>query len=168
MGNKFLNVIKAPSSGEIERERIWIESEIARIGEKKLEDLTAAAVGIRSRAYKPYSNYAVGAAILCRSGKIYAAPNTEVVTYSQTGHAESNSINKAISEGEAENGRKFIEALVVCHSGESAPCGACRQEIVEHCDNAVIIDVNPEGKSLIVTSMRTLFPFGFTPTHLGK
>lgn len=168
MINKFLNTIRVPSLEEIERESLWVKSEVERIGAKKLQELTAAAIGVRSRAYIPYSEYAVGAAILCSSGKIYSAPNTEVVTYSQTGHAESNSINKAISEGEAENGRKFIEALVVCHSGESAPCGACRQEIVEHCDNALIVDVDPEGNSLAVTSLKILLPFGFTPTHLGK
>lgn len=168
MRNEFLNAIRVPSPEEIERERLWVKSEVERIGAEKLQELTVAAVGVRSRAYIPYSEYAVGAAILCSSGKIYSAPNTEVVTYSQTGHAESNSINKAISEGEAENGRKFIEALVVCHSGESAPCGACRQEIVEHCDNALVIDVDPEGTPLAVTSLKILFPFGFTPTHLGK
>jgi len=168
MSNEFLKAIKVPSLEEIERERLWISSEIERIGEEKLTELVTAAVGVRDRAYKPYSDYAVGAAILCSSGKIYSAPNTEVVTYTQTGHAESNAINKAISEGEAEKGRRFIEALVVCHSGESAPCGGCRQEIVEHCDNALIIDVDPEGKPITATSLKILFPFGFTPTHLGK
>lgn len=168
MRNEFLKTIKVPSSEEIENERLWVISEIERIGEEKLRELTAAAVRVRSRAYNPYSDYPVGAAILCSSGKIYSAPNTEVVTYSQTGHAEGNSINKAISEGEAENNRKFIVFLAVCHSGDSAPCGACRQEIVEHCDNALIIDVDPEGNPLITTSLKILFPYGFTPTHLGK
>lgn len=168
MKNAFLNKIKIPSSAEIKKESSWIQSEVERIGEKKLEELTTAAVDARSQAYIPYSHYAVGAAILCSSGKIYSAPNTEVVSYSQTGHAESNSINKAISEGEAKKKRKFIEALAVCHSGESAPCGACRQEIVEHCDNTLIIDVDIKGKPVIVTSLKILFPFAFTPTHLGK
>lgn len=168
MGNKFFDTIKVPTKKEIEEERIWIEAEIKRIGGEKLKKLVTAAVKIRSRAYKPYSNYAVGAAILCSSGKIYAAPNTEVVTYSQTGHAESNAINKAISEGEAGKGRKFIEAVAVCHAGESGPCGACRQEIVEHCDNALVIDVNPKGNPLAATSLKILLPYSFTPTHLGK
>ena len=144
MSNEFLEAVKAPSPKEVEKERLRVKSEIERIGEEKLRELATAALGVRIRAYKPYSGYAVGAAVLCTSGKIYSAPNTEVVTYTQTGHAESNAINKAISEGEGEKGRKFIEALVVCHSGESAPCGSCRQEIAEHCDNALVIDVDPK------------------------
>lgn len=168
MSQEFLKVIKVPSPQEIEAERLWVESEISRIGEEKLRELVTSAVEVRGKAYKPYSDYAVGASVLCASGRIYSAPNTEVVTYTQTGHAESNAISKAISEGEAEEGRKFIEALVVCHSGESAPCGSCRQTIIEHCDNAVIIDVDPEGNPVTATSMKILFPFGFTPSHLGK
>ncbi|HUW21698.1 MAG TPA: cytidine deaminase [Candidatus Bathyarchaeia archaeon] len=147
---------------------MWIASEIERIGEEKLLELIAAAVEVRSNAYVPYSGYPVGAAVLCSSGEIYAGANTEVVSYSQTGHAESNAINTAINEGEAGNGRQFVVALVVCHSGESAPCGACRQETVEHCDNALVIDVDPEGRPLAVTSLKILLPFSFTPTHLGK
>lgn len=107
--NEFLKSITVPSPEEIAQERLWILSEVERIGATKLRELTVAAVTVRLKAYIPYSAYAVGAAILCSSGKIYSAPNTEVVTYSQTGHAESNSINKAISEGEAKNNRKFIE-----------------------------------------------------------
>lgn len=168
MNRKIIQAIKVPSPQEIEQERLWTESEIARIGEAKIGELISAAVEVRGRAYDPYSEYAVGASILCTSGKIYSAPNTEVVSYTQTRHAESNAISKAISEREAVNGRKFVEALVVCHSGESAPCGSCRQSIIEHCDNAVVIDVDPDGTPITATSMKILFPYGFTPSHLGK
>jgi len=160
--------ILVPSPEEIEKERVWIQSEIERIGEERLRQLITKAVNVRLHAYIPYSGYAVGAAILTSSGKMFAAPNTEVVSYSQTGHAESNAINKAISEGESADNRRFIDALVVCHSGQSGPCGACRQEIVEHCDNTLIIDVDPDGNLLTVTSLKVLLPYAFTPTHLGK
>ena len=168
MSTEYLKTITVPSPAEIEQERVWIQNEIERIGEERLGELTKAAVGARANAYIPYSGYAVGAAVLCSSGRIYAAPNTEVVTYSQTGHAEGNSISKALSEGEGKDNRRFIEALVVCHSGKSQPCGSCRQVIAEHCDNALIIDVGPEGNPVSATSLKILFPLAFTPTHLGK
>ena len=168
MDAKYLKAVKVPSSAEIEQERVWVQEEIERIGGEKLEELARAAVGSRKNAYMPYSGYAVGAAVLCSSGKIYAAPNTEVVTYSQTGHAEENAISKAISEGEGRDNRRFVEVLVVCHSGESQPCGSCRQVIAEHCDNALVIDVDPEGNPVSVTSLGILLPLSFTPSHLGK
>src|SRR3989344_779993 len=101
MSNELLNSLKVPSPSEVEKERTWIEEQIIEIGDDKLKELVEKAVEARVKAYKPYSDYPVGAAVLCNSGKIYSAPNTEVVTFTQTGHAEHNSINKAISEGEA-------------------------------------------------------------------
>ncbi len=168
MANEYFKAIKVPSPAEIEQERIWIQTRIEQIGDDKLHEIIDLARDVRGRAYKPYSNYAVGAAILCKSGKTYCACNTEVVTYTQTGHAESNAISKAISEGEAGENRDFIDALAVCHSGKSQPCGGCRQTIAEHCDNALIIDVDLEGRPLNITSLKILFPYAFVPSHLGK
>ena len=164
----FLGAVKVVSPDSAEAERLWIVKRVTAIGEAKLAELTKRAIKARAKAYQPYSNYSVGVLILCTSGKIFDAPNTEVVTYSQTGHAEHNTINKAISESEALKGRDFIDAMVVCHSGDSGPCGACRQEIAEHCDNALIINVDPDGNPLTTTSLETLLPFAFTPKHLGK
>lgn len=168
MLSKYTDAIKAPSQNEVDEERLWVQSEIARIGKAKLEELVTASIEARKSAYTPYSNYAVGAAVLCSSGKVYSAPNAEVVTFSQTGHAEGNAVSKAISEGEAKENRKFIEAIVVCHSGESGPCGSCRQIIAEHCDNALVIDIDPDGNPVTVTSLKILLPFAFTPSHLSK
>lgn len=164
----FLNTVKVITPEQAEKERLWILNRVKEIGEDKLLKLTQRSIQARAKAYQPYSNYSVGVAILCTSGEMYDAPNTEVVSYSQTGHAEHNAINKAISEGEALKGRNFIEAMVVCHSGNSGSCGACRQEIAEHCDNAIIINVDPEGNPITTTSLETLLPFAFTPKHLGK
>ena len=166
MSNELLNSLKVPSPSEVEKERTWIEEQIIEIGDDKLKELVEKAVEARVKAYKPYSDYPVGAAVLCNSGKIYSAPNTEVVTFTQTGHAEHNSINKAISEGEAESSRKFIKALAVSHSGGSESCGACRQEITEHCDNALVISVDQEGKPITVTSLKILLPYAFSPSNL--
>lgn len=165
---KFAETIKIVTPEQAEFQRQWIIAKVNTIGEVKLTELATRAIQARANAYQPYSNYSVGVAVLCSSGAIYDAPNTEVVTYSQTGHAEHNAINKAISEGEARGARNFIEAVVVCHSGDSESCGACRQEIAEHCDNALVINVDPDGNPLTTTSLETLIPFAFTPRHLGK
>jgi cytidine deaminase len=168
MFERFLGTVKVVTPEQAEVERLWIVDRVMTIGEVKLTELASRAIQARAKAYQPYSNYSVGVAILCTSGVIYDAPNIEVVTYSQTGHAEHNAINKAISEGEGLKGRNFIEAMVVCHSGDSESCGACRQEIAEHCDNTIVINVDPEGNPLTTTSLETLLPFAFTPKHLGK
>ena len=160
--------IKLNDSVDLMAEKRLILDKIELYGEEKVKDLLKSAVDVREKAYAPYSEYKVGASILCTSGKIYSGCNTEVVTYSQTGHAESNAINAALRAGEAKEKRKFIEMVVCCASGESGPCGACRQEIVEHCDNAVYIDTNPEGEPILVTTMNILFPYAFTPTDLEK
>jgi len=109
----------------------------------------------------------VGASILSTSGTIYASCNAEVVTYTETDHAERSAITKAISEGEIKkSGENFIEAVVVSHPGESGPCGGCRQRIAQHCENALVIDVDENGNVQAVTSLNTLFFYAFTPAHL--
>lgn len=165
---EYLKAVKVPSPAEIEEENVWIRREVERIGPEKLDIIGRAAMAARNNAYDPYSKYAVGAAILCRSGKIFSGCNTEVVTYTQTGHAENNAINTAINAGEAQENRRFIEALVVCHSTESQPCGSCRQVMAEHCDKALVIEIDLEGNPLNVTSLKILFPYAFTPSNLGK
>lgn len=138
------------------------------VGKKKLLQLIKAAVKVRKNAYKPYSHYAIGAAILTTSGKIYASCNAESVSYTGTDHAESSTITQAISKGEVKrSGRKFIKALAVAHEGKSGPCGLCRQRIAEHADDCLIIDVDTKGKVQKSTSLAKLLPYAFTPTHLG-
>lgn len=167
MANKFLNSIISPTAEKIEIEKQYVTEKIKSIGEETLKKLAGEAVKVRQNAYQPYSKYSVGAAILCSSGKIYSAPNTEVVTYSQTGHAEHNAINKAISEGEGKDNKNFIEAVVVSSESSSEPCGACRQEIAEHSENAVIIAVDANGNPTATTSLKVLLPLAFTPKDLG-
>lgn len=90
--------------------------------------LIAEAKRVREFAYCPYSNYAVGAAVLCESGAIYGGCNVENASYSMTNCAERTAIYKAISAGEQD-----ILALAVVAQGIEPvpPCGACRQVIAE-------------------------------------
>lgn len=163
--------IWTPSPQEIEEERLWIEKEKVEIGMARLKKLALEARKVRLNAYKSYSGYSVGAAVLTHAGNVYSAANAEVVTYTETDHAERGAISAAINNGEIRKykfGRKFIRAIAVSHPGESGPCGGCRQRIAEHADNCLILDVNPKGKITRITSLKILFPYAFTPSHLGK
>jgi len=168
MSERIENMIWEPSPEEMQHEVQWIKDEIQTIGPDVLIDLGKTSSEIRKRAYQPYSEYSVGVSILTVSGAVYSSVNAETVTYTETDHAERSAITKAISEGEVErNGRKFLRALAVSHSGESAPCGGCRQRMAEHADNCIVMDVDPDGKIQSITSLKQLLPKAFTPTHLG-
>lgn len=90
----------------------------------------------RLKAYTPYSNFKVGAALLTKSGKVYLGCNIENATYTPTNCAERTAFFKAVSEGE----REFEKiAIVGAKDGEDAnvmcsPCGVCRQVMMEFCD----------------------------------
>lgn len=161
--------ILLPTPKDIETQRKWITSRLVEIGSDKISDAIQSAVKMRNNAYPPYSGYKVGAAILCTSGLIYASCNAEVASYSETDHAEGSAITKAISEGEIKkSGTNFIDAVIVSHTGKSGPCGRCRQCIAQHAENALVIDVNPEGAIDAVTSLNALFFYAFTPKDLQQ
>ncbi len=90
--------------------------------------LIAEAKRVREFAYCPYSNFAVGAAVLGASGEIYGGCNIENASFSVTNCAERTAIFKAISAGEDD-----ILAIAVVAEGAAPvpPCGACRQVIAE-------------------------------------
>lgn len=160
-------IIWSPEWTGIKAQKRWIREEVKRVGEKNIWTLAYTAKLARENAYQPYSGYAVGAAVFCRSGQIYFACNTESVTYSGTYHAEQNAIAKAISEGETRRGREFITAIAVSHSGDSGPCGECRQKIAEHCGNCLIIIADDAGKLRWITSLHLLLPCSFGPSSLA-
>lgn len=105
------------------------------------DKLIETAVKYREKAYAPYSNFKVGAAVECASGNIYGGCNVENTSYGVTICAERVAVVKAISEGEREIKRM---AIVTSNTGVSLPCGACRQVIIEFGKNAEILccDVN--------------------------
>jgi len=169
MTERLEGKIWKPSPEEIQREDEWIKNQILEIGPDVLMELAKSASEIRGRAYQPYSNYSVGVSILTADGEVYSSINAETVTFTETDHAERSAITKAISEGALErNGRKFILALAVSHSGVSDPCGGCRQRMTEHADNCITMDVDVEGNIQSITSLKLLLPQAFTPSHLGK
>jgi len=116
----------------------------------------------REKAYAPYSNFKVGAAVLTTSGKIYTGCNIESSSYGLSICAERVALFKAVSEGE----KDFI-AIAIATSSQNycPPCGACRQ---------ILWDLAPEIKVLLVSDsknfqllqMSDLFSYAFDKKFL--
>ena len=105
------------------------------------KDLVAAARQVRLRAHAPYSNFKVGAALLCDDDVIITGCNVENATYGLTICAERVAIVKAISEGYAPDRFKAV-AIVGDTNEPTPPCGACRQILWEFCGNVDVILAN--------------------------
>jgi len=125
-------------------------------------ELIASATYTRERAYAPYSNYKVGAALLGKSGRIYTGCNVENAAYGPSMCAERTAIFKAVSEGECE----FAAIAVVTENGVS-PCGTCRQVMMEFAPHMTVIIADTQG-NVRRTTVRDLLPDGFTPNQLPR
>lgn len=96
-----------------------------------------------NKAYAPYSNFKVGAAILAEDGKIYSGCNVENVAFPSGSCAEQGAISAMINGGSS-----TISEILVISAGQRliTPCGACLQRIREFAaDNAKIHLANPNG-----------------------
>ena len=91
-------------------------------------ELVSCAIDVRRHAYVPYSKFAVGAALLGASGRIYVGCNVENLSFGLTLCAERSALATAIGSGE----REFTWLAVVSDSLHPvSPCGACRQVLAE-------------------------------------
>ena len=122
----------------------------------------AAAADVREKAYAPYSNFKVGAAVETDDGNIYTGCNVESASYGLTVCAERVAIWKGISRGEKRFGRI---AVVVDTEELTPPCGVCRQIIWEFCGDVPVILSNLHGKSETV-QMSELLPRAFDSKFL--
>ena len=88
------------------------------------------AAAVRRQAYCPYSNYAVGAALLTEDGALFTGCNVENASYGLTLCAERAALAAAIAAG-----YRSFAALAVVAGGPAlpCPCGACRQVLHEFC-----------------------------------
>lgn len=120
--------------------------------------LAKAARAVRPRAYVPYSEFPVGAALLADDGEIFSGCNVENATIGATVCAERNAIGCAVAAGH----RRF-EALAVITdvTPPSAPCGICRQVLAEFCDNLPILLISPGGEHRF-TTLDDLLPMRFS------
>jgi cytidine deaminase len=121
------------------------------------------AIEARERAYAPYSNYKVGAALVTSSGKYFTGVNVESAAYPTSMCAERVAIFKAVSEGE----REFIAIAVVTGNG-GAPCGACRQVLAEFGLDTVVLIADAQGNLKQEAKLAELLPGAFGPGDLGK
>ncbi|HEX9333328.1 MAG TPA: cytidine deaminase [Anaerolineales bacterium] len=116
----------------------------------------------RQRAYAPYSNYPVGAALRTKTGRIFTGVNVENAAFPQTMCAERVAIFKAVSEGE----REFEVISVVTDNGGS-PCGGCRQVMAEFGLDTIVLFGDGNGKLIKETTVKELLPEAFTSDHLS-
>ena len=93
-----------------------------------IDRLFEAAAAARRNAYAPYSNFAVGAAILTASGAVFAGANVENAAYPVGLCAEASAIAAMITAGE----RRIAEVFLLAEGAEPImPCGACPQRLFE-------------------------------------
>lgn len=123
----------------------------------------------REKSYSPYSNYAVGAALLCEDGTVVRGCNIENVGYSATNCAERTAFFKAVSEGKD----RFTKIAIV--GGEKGkpidnyayPCGICRQVMREFCDPAsFIVIVAKNEDDYVEKTLEEFLPMSFGPDRL--
>jgi cytidine deaminase len=118
--------------------------------------ITEAQAGLK-KAYAPYSNYRVGAAILTKSGKIFTGCNIENASYGLTVCAERVALWKAVSSGETEF---KIMAIVASSNKIPTPCGACRQVLYEFAPRLRLCLVTKSGK-MVHRKLSSLLPCPF-------
>ncbi len=131
------------------------------------KELVSLAKRAAENAYVPYSGYTVGAALLCKNGKVYLGCNIENAAYSPTVCAERTAFFKAVSEGE----RDFSAIAVVGGKGGDfkdyfAPCGVCRQVMAEFCDKDFKVILGKNTDDFFATSHGELLPCSFSKDSL--
>lgn len=134
-------------------------------------ELVAQAIEARERAYVPYSHFAVGAALLCTDGTVYQGCNIENAAYTPSNCAERTAFFRAVFDG-----RRDFTAIAVVGGPEGdpiselcAPCGVCRQVMMEFCDPKafrIILAASPSEP--ISRTLGEILPLGFGPDNLGK
>ncbi len=119
--------------------------------------LIAAAISIRNHAYARYSNFLVGAAILCDDGTIVTGVNVENASYGLTSCAERSAVFTAVGQG-----RRTFAAIAIATAGGFPPCGACRQVLAEFCDALPVLLVDADNQQPVYeTNLRELLPGRF-------
>ena len=133
-----------------------------------VEKLIDSAIEQLKFSYTPYSNFKVGAALLAKNGEIFTGCNIENASYTPTNCAERTAFFKAVSEGV----REFRAICIVGgKDGKlteyTAPCGVCRQVMMEFCDPKtfqIILAVDKERYEIY--TLEELMPLGFGPLNL--
>lgn len=126
--------------------------------------LLEAAKKAREKAYAPYSNFKVGAALEDSKGAIWSGCNVENAAYNCTVCAEVTALSKAVSEGV----REFRAIAIVGNGrGPTEPCGQCRQTLVEFCPGLEVVLEGADGMP-VSHRLDEMLPWYFGPSRLDK
>mgnify|MGYP001425869972 CR=1 FL=1 len=125
--------------------------------------------GIKN-SYAPYSHFHVSAVLLCGNGAVYTGNNIENAAYTPSVCAERCAFFKAVSEGE----RDFT-AIALCGGLNGvvkdycAPCGVCRQVMMEFCDpDRFRIVLGKKDLSFREYTLKELLPLGFAGSGVER
>lgn len=130
----------------------------------ELRGLRERALAAMQRAYAPYSRFHVGAALLASDGSITEGCNVENASFPAGTCAERVALGAAVTRGV-----RSFRAVVIASSGESpaAPCGMCRQALVEFSPELDIISITRTGGEAR-WRLSDLLPNAFTPAALDS
>lgn len=131
------------------------------------KELLSLAVNAMKKSYSPYSNCKVGAALLCKNGKVFTGTNIENASFSPTVCAERVAVFKAVSEGETEfSGIAVVGGKDGKINGIFAPCGVCRQVLREFCDDDFPIILGESENEFKKVTLKELLPLSFSPDNV--
>ena len=142
---------------------------MTKLNKAEIEQLIETALKQRAFSYAPYSNFRVVAALLAETGVVYTGCNIENAAYTPSNCAERTAFFKAVSEGI----RSFRAICIVGGKEDelseyAAPCGVCRQVMMEFCDpESFEIILAKNKKEYEVFRLKELAPMGFGPANLA-
>ena len=114
-------------------------------------------------AYAPYSKFLVGACIRTTENQFFSGCNIESCSYPLALCAEATTIAQMVAAGQ----QAIAEVLVVADSPQAcAPCGACRQRIIEFATDDVLVHMANQSGALITQTIGDLLPMAFRSSHL--
>lgn len=125
------------------------------------DELVERAKEVRQRAYAPYSNYLVGAALLTDEGEIFEGCNVENASYGLTICAERTALFAAVAQG-----KKNYKSIAIVTKDGGAPCGACRQALNEFNPEMIVMLADENGVLMLETTVAELLPHAFGPRNL--
>ena len=148
--------------------KIWFGYTLPTLGDFMTDkELLLTAIKEMEKSYSPYSSCKVGAALLCKNGKVYTGTNIENAAFSPTICAERVAIFKAVSEGEREFSKIAVaggkDGIV---DGIFAPCGVCRQVLREFCSDDFQIILGENEEKYKVVTLKDLLPLSFSPDNV--
>lgn len=127
------------------------------------KNLVKTALDYRERAYAPYSNFKVGAAVLFESGNVYGGCNIENASFGATNCAERTAIFTGVASGETK-----IKVIAIAGSTEeyTYPCGICRQVLCEFADGDATVILVKNEDDYIVKTMEEVMPGAFRKENI--